>query len=70
MKQILLKLGKLLTEKTQINSWTTLDKNDVRGENLRVKYLGKHVIHGVKRENKICFMASWSHTNRFGAWKK
>ena len=26
--------------------------------------------HGVKRQNKICFRASWRHTNRFGAWKK
>ena len=37
---------------------------------MRVKYLGKHVTHGVKGENKICFGTSWMHTNRFGAWKK
>ena len=36
---------------------------------MRVKLLGKHVMHGVKRENKIGFRASWSHSNRFGAWK-
>ena len=62
MKQILLKLRLIFTLKTQ-----TFDKNGVRGEILRVKQLGKHVIHGVKKENKVCFGASWRHTNRFGA---
>jgi hypothetical protein len=70
MKQILLKVRLIFTIKTQINSRTTFDNSKVRGEILKVKKLGKHVIHGVKRENKMCFVASWRHTNRFGAWKK
>ena len=56
MKQILLTFGLILTITPGTNSQTTFDKNQVRGEILRVKYLGKHVIHGVKRENKICFL--------------
>ena len=40
------------------------------GETFRVKKIGKYVIHGVKRENKMYFGASWRHTIRFGAWGK
>ena len=69
MKQILYKFRLILTIKTQNNSQTTFDKNEGRGEIWRVKYVGKHVVHGVTSENKMCFGASWRHTNMFGAWK-
>ena len=62
-----------MTIKTRPNSRTTFEKYEVRpvrDEILRVKQLGKYVVHGVKIQNKTCFGASWRHTNRFGAWKK
>ena len=54
-----------MTIKTPTNSRTTFDKNEVRSEILRVKLLRKHVIDGVKRENKIFFRVSWRNTDRF-----
>ena len=52
MKQILLKFGLILDIKTRGKSPTTFDKNEVRGEILRVKLLGKHGYMKLREKTK------------------
>ena len=57
-------------ETLETNKTTLLinvDKHEVRREIYRVNKLYKYVVYVVWSEDKICFGAYLSHTNRFGA---
>ena len=58
------------TREAQTPSQINFDNYEVRGEIYRVKQLGKDKLYGVWSDHKICFGASLSHIDRFGAWQK
>ena len=41
-----------------------------RGEIKKVKQVEMYMKYGMKSEHKVCFVASQSQRNRFGAWRE